>query len=103
MKRAGQSTSVLIMGLGVVGSGVVKALEQKSALITQQIGRSVHVTRVLVRNLDTPRSLDVPKSILTTDPADILDDPQVHLVVALLGGESPAFDFLRQALEPGNS
>ena len=95
------SINMGLLGLGVVGSGVVKALTQKSALITQQLGRSVNITRILVQDLDKQRSPDVPKSLLTTDPADILDDPQVHLVVEVIGGERPALDYLRQALQQG--
>jgi homoserine dehydrogenase len=98
-----RSINVGLLGLGVVGSGVVKALTQKSALITQQIGRSVHITRILVRDLDKPRPLEVPRSLLTTDPTDILEDPQVHLVVEVMGGERPALDYLRQALQGGKS
>ena len=98
-----RSINVGLLGLGVVGSGVLKALTQKSALITQQIGCSVNITRILVRDLDKPRSPDVPRSLLTTDPTDILGDPQVHLVVEVMGGEQPALDYLRQALQEGKS
>ena len=92
-----------LLGLGVVGGGVVKALTQKSALVTKQIGRPVNITRILVKDLDKPRDLDVPKSLLTTDPTDILEDPQVHIVVEVMGGERPALDYLRQALQEGKS
>jgi homoserine dehydrogenase len=98
-----KAINVGLLGLGVVGSGVVKALTQKRALITQQIGRSVHITRILVRDLDKTRALEVPKSLLTTNPMDILEDPQVHLVVEVMGGERPALDYLRQALQGGKS
>ncbi len=103
MNPKDRSINVGLLGLGVVGSGVVKALTQKGDLITQQIGRSVNITRILVKDLDKPRALDVPKSLLTTDPTDILNDPQVHLVVEVMGGERPALDYLRQALQEGKS
>ena len=97
------SINVGLLGLGVVGSGVVKALTQKSTLITQQVGCSVHITRILVREPDKARIVDVPRSLITTDPSDILEDPQVHLVVEAMGGESPALDYLRRALQEGKS
>jgi homoserine dehydrogenase len=103
VKPKNGSINVGILGLGVVGSGVVKALIQKSALITQQIGCSIHVTKILVKDLDKPRDVEVPRSLLTTDPSSILEDPQVHLVVEAMGGERPAFDYLRKALEGGKS
>ncbi|MBI4282569.1 MAG: homoserine dehydrogenase [Chloroflexi bacterium] len=95
--------NVGLLGLGVVGSGVAKALLQKSALITQQAGRAVRIARILVRDLDKPRPLEVPRSLLTTDVADILENPQVHLVVEVMGGEWPALDYLRRALQGGKS
>ena len=103
MNPKDSSINLGLLGLGVVGSGVVKALTQKSALITQQIGRSVNITRILVKDIDKPRALDVPKNLLTTDPTDILEDPQVHIVVEVMGGERPALDYLRQALQGGKS
>jgi homoserine dehydrogenase len=98
-----RSINVGLLGMGVVGSGVVKALTQKSALIAQQIGCSVNIARILVKDMDKPRAVDVPKSLLTTTPADILEDPHVHLVVEVMGGERPALDYLRQALQEGKS
>lgn len=97
------SINVGLLGLGVVGSGVVKALTQKSYLIAQQIGCSVHISRILVKELDKPRAVEVSKSLMTTDPSQILDDPQVQLVVEVMGGEMPALDYLRRALQQGKS
>jgi len=59
------SINVGLLGLGVVGSGVVKALTQKSYLIAQQIGCSVHISRILVKELDKPRAVEVSKSLMT--------------------------------------
>ena len=95
--------NVGLLGLGVVGSGIVKALAQKRALIAQHIGRPIHITRILVRDLDKARSIEVSTGLLTADPTDILEDPQVHLVVEVMGGERPALDYLRQALQGGKS
>ncbi|MDA0987963.1 MAG: homoserine dehydrogenase [Chloroflexi bacterium] len=98
-----RSINVGLLGLGVVGSGVLKALTQKSALITKQVGCAVHITRILVKDQDKPRAVEVPKGLLTTDPSHILEDPQVHIVVEAMGGEMPALDYLRKALQEGKS
>ena len=91
------------MGLGLVGSGVAQALTQKDALITQQIGCSIRIVRILVRDLEKPRAFAAPRDLLTTDSRDILEDPQVDIVVEVMGGERPALDYIHQALEAGKS
>ena len=103
MNSMDRSINVGLLGLGVVGSGVAEALTQKSALIAQQIGRPICITRILVRDLDKPRALELPPSLLTTNPGDILEDPSVDLVVEVMGGERPALDHLSQALRSGKS
>ena len=89
--------------MGVVGSGVAQALTQKSALIARQIGHPIRITRILVRDTGTPRAWRVPKSLLTIDPRDILEDPLVDIVVEVMGGERPALDYIRQALNRSKS
>ena len=95
--------NVGLLGLGVVGGGVFHALTQKNALISKQAGIPINVSRVLVRDPDKARPEGAPRDILTTNPADILQDPDVDVVVELMGGELPALDYLREALENGKS
>lgn len=90
-----------LMGLGVVGSGVAKVLDEKAGDILRTIGEPIKIKRVLVRDVDKPRSFVLPRTILTTDPDDILLDPEISIVVELLGGEEPAHSFLRQAISKG--
>src|SRR5207248_11640753 len=53
---------------------------------------------VLVRDLAKPRSIAIPSALMTADPADVLDDPEVDAVVELAGGEEPARTYLERAL-----
>jgi homoserine dehydrogenase len=87
-----------LLGFGVVGGGVVQLLSQKSAAIAAEIGRSIVVQRVLVRDPTRPRSAALPDGHLTTDPEAILDDPQIDVVVELMGGIEPAADYIRRAI-----
>ncbi len=103
MNPKDRAINVGLLGLGVVGSGVMEALTRKNALIAKQAGIPVRVRRVLVRDLEKPRSADIPTDILTTNPEDILKDPEIDVVVEVMGGEKPALDYLRQALESGKS
>ncbi len=94
-----QEVNVGLLGLGVVGSAVATALIEKSEMVSNRVGCPVRLRRVLVRNSGKERP--VPASLLTYEPSDILDDPDVDIVVELMGGEKPAHDFLLHAIEQG--
>ena len=91
------------MGLGVVGGGVAAALLDPARHVTRKAGRPVSLKRVLVRQPDKARCAPVPSGILTTDPALLLDDPDIHVVVEVMGGEEPASSYIRQSLSRGKS
>ena len=103
MSPKDKAINVGLLGLGVVGSGVMEALTRKGAIIAKQAGVPVRISRVLVRDLEKPRSPGAPREILTTNPRDILEDPDIDVVVEVMGGERPALDYLTQALEAGKS
>jgi homoserine dehydrogenase len=90
-----------LLGLGVVGSGVAHILQQKTDVYERQIGRPLAIRRVLVRDLAKKRDAAIDPSLLTTNAADILGDPDVDLVIEMMGGEEPAFSYLRDALNAG--
>ena len=87
-----------LLGLGVVGTGVAKALTQDLQSIQDKISCSLRLKRVLVRDIQKPRVLTLPPVILTTDPKDILKDPEIAVVVEVMGGENPAAQLIREAL-----
>ncbi|MBX5492781.1 MAG: homoserine dehydrogenase [Chloroflexi bacterium] len=88
-----------LLGLGTVGSGVAQALQTKAASIARRVGRPVVLRRALVRDLARERV--VPRTLLTGDPAEILEDPTIDIVVELLGGEEPAYQYMLAALDHG--
>lgn len=90
-----------LMGLGVVGSGVAEVLMEKADLLAREAGCPLKLKKVLVRDPQKRRSWDVGAKLLTTDPRDILEDPQIDIVVEVIGGESPAVDYIREALQRG--
>ena len=103
MNSEDSSINVGLLGLGVVGSGVFKALDQQSTLITQQLGCSVRIAGILVKDLNKVRDITVANDLLTTDPSSLLEDQHIHIIVEAMGGEKPALDYLRRALETGKS
>ncbi len=90
-----------ILGLGTVGSGAVKILQQSSADITQRTGRRLAIKKVLVRNPDKPRPVTLPKGVITTNPAEVLEDPEIDIIVEVMGGISPAKEHILQAIHSG--
>ena len=88
-----------LLGLGVVGTGVARTLLEKGDTIARRVGCPVELRRVLVR--DPARQRAVPGLTLTTSADEILSDPNVHIVVEVLGGEEPAHTYIRQAIAAG--
>ena len=80
-----------LIGLGTVGSGVYKSL----------IDENVEIVKIAVRNINKPRSVEVPQEKLTDDPYDVVNDSNIDVVVELMGGIEPAWDYIKTALENG--
>jgi len=88
-----------LLGHGVVGGGVSRTLRDKAETIARRVGRPVALRGVLVRDLS--RHAGANGVQLTTNPADVLDDPDVHIIVEVMGGEQPAHDYIRRAIANG--
>ena len=90
-----------LMGMGTVGGGVAAALLQNADAIKRKTGRAVRLRSALVRDASKIRQPTPPAGLLTTNPEDILSDPDVHIVVETIGGDSPAGEYLERALAAG--
>lgn len=93
-----QVVKVGLIGFGTVGTGVVKILQNNADLIARRVGRKVVLAKIADLDVTTDRGVTVPAGILTTDAKDILNDPQIDIVVELIGGHEPAKRFILQAL-----
>ncbi|MFG0335141.1 MAG: homoserine dehydrogenase [Maioricimonas sp. JB049] len=96
-----QPLRVGLIGLGTVGTGVSRILLDHAERVTRRAGRPIQLTRVAVRRLDKTREIDLPPSILTDDAAAVARDPDVDVVVELIGGLSPARELVLDALAAG--
>lgn len=90
-----------LIGLGVVGGGVARALLERGDYFARQVGATLVVRRAAVRDLSKPRTVDLPPGILTNDVDALLADPTIDIVVEVIGGEEPAGTFIRKALAAG--
>lgn len=92
-----------IIGLGVVGSGVANLLRERGESLAARFGASFRITRAAVKDLGKSRDAQVDPSIITTDPFEVVNDPDVDIVIEVMGGESPALELLLTAAKNGKS
>ncbi len=98
MERVG----IGLLGMGTVGGGVVRLLNQASDRIARRAGRRIALRGVLVRDLARPRAVDLPPgATLTSDPGKVLADPDVAIVVETIGGTDAALQLVLDALAAG--
>ncbi len=91
-----------VIGLGTVGSGVVEALQRGRALITERSGVTVSVKSVCDKDSVRLKILGIePGVVKTSDYRDLLKDPDIQVVVELVGGIEPAFTIIKEALSAG--
>ncbi len=94
-----------LLGLGNVGSGVWKILNDNAGEIAQKVGARLEVARVLVHDPDKGRRVSVPKGVLTTDADSVIDDPNIPIIVETIGcpGQNTnlAYDYMLRALRAG--
>ncbi|MDZ7728898.1 MAG: homoserine dehydrogenase [Dehalococcoidia bacterium] len=96
-----RSIGVGLIGLGVVGSGVAAALSRRREYYAQQVGASIDVRKAAVRDLARQRAFDLPQGQLTTSVDDVINDPEIDIVVEVMGGVDPAGDYVRRAIAAG--
>ena len=90
-----------LIGFGNVGCGVVKILQQRRSLLSQKIGIEIAIKKICDKDILTKRDVAVDKILLTRNADEILNDPQIDIVVELMGGISPAKEYITNALKKG--
>jgi homoserine dehydrogenase len=94
-----QVVGIGLLGLGVVGSAVARAVIERHR--TEDSLASLKVVAAVVRDISRPRAIDIDSSIVSTDPKSVIANPEVGIVIELMGGEEPAFDYITTALKAG--
>lgn len=90
-----------LLGMGTVGGGVCSVMARSSGVLYEKTKIELRIERILVRNLDQGRAVDLPRDLYTTDAEAVLGDPSIDLVVELIGGIEPARSYIAAALERG--
>ncbi len=93
--------SIGLLGCGTVGEGVIELTRRRAQKIAGMTGLTPMIKHVLVRDLSKPRGVSFKDERLTNNVRDILDDPQVQVVVETIGGIEPARTFILEAIKNG--
>ena len=90
-----------LIGFGTIGAGVVKILAENADVIQQRLGATLQIVKIADLDITTDRGVHVERGVLTTNAYDVLNDPEINVVIELIGGYEPARSFLLKALQSG--
>ena len=94
-----KKVKIALLGLGNVGRGVYIILHQNKEEIMRRSGYEIEISKILVKDLNKNRGVEVSENILTTDFDDILNDDSIKLVVEVMGGIEPAKEYMLRSME----
>ncbi len=95
------TTHIGLLGCGTVGSTVAEMLLTERALMEKRSGQRLALKRILIRDSAKSRNNSIPGSLFTTNPDDILNDPEIKIVVEVMGGVEPAKTLSMRAIKLG--
>lgn len=96
-----EPVKVGLLGLGTVGGGTVNVLKRNAEEIARRAGRGIVISHAAARDLNKPRICDTTGITLTTEPSAVVNDPDVQIIVELIGGDGLALEMVMRAIEQG--
>jgi homoserine dehydrogenase len=96
-----QNIKVGLLGFGTIGTGVVKIIQQNQAVLASRLGVGIDLVRVADLDTTTDRGVKLAAGLLSDDAQALLNDPEVQVVIELIGGYEPARTFVLQAIRNG--
>ena len=96
-----QPVKVGVLGIGTVGGGTVRVLKRNAQEISRRAGRGIEVVHAAARDLGKQRIADLQGIMLTTDPFEVVNNPELDIVVELIGGDGVARELVTQAITNG--
>jgi homoserine dehydrogenase len=91
--------TVGIIGFGTVGTGTAKILLENKTIISERVGFDIVLKRIADKDVHRDRGIVLPKGMLTQNAKEILSDPEIDIVVELIGGIHPAKEFILEAIQ----
>lgn len=92
-----------MIGGGTVGSGVFHAFQTNGALMQSRLGVKMNFRKIAVKAFDEPRPYEIPKSLMTLDWQNVVNDPNIQIIIELVGGTGIARTMILSALEKGKT
>ena len=92
-----------LIGFGNIGVGVVKILKERKSLLSEKTGLDINIKKICDQDIISKRNVSVDKGLLTRDPKEVITDPQIDILVELIGGIHPAREFISEALKKGKN
>lgn len=96
-----ENTKVAVVGFGTIGTGVVRLLLEQGARLARHAGRGLVLEQIVDLDVTTPRNVDLPDGLLTDDLSKVTDNPEIKVVVQVIGGIEPARTIMLRLLESG--
>lgn len=96
-----KNINIGLMGLGVIGGGVVKVLMDKPDTLAREAGSKLVLKKVLEKDQAKYGALDIDRALFTSRFEELIENPDIDIIVELMGGEHPAFEYMREALTHG--
>lgn len=90
-----------LLGFGNVGTGVWNILACNNDKVQNYLGKDVEIKKILVRDPNKSRNVAVPQELFTNDVNEIINDPEIDIIVEVVGGIDRAFEYMKKALENG--
>ncbi len=90
-----------LIGFGTVGASAVRIINENNLKVSTRAGGKIIVKRIADKDITTGRGVKIDKKILTTDAYQVIKDPEIDIVVELIGGLEPAHKFIIEALNNG--
>ncbi len=96
-----QTTNIGIIGFGTVGSGTVRIILENSDLIKERTGIKLNIKGIADLDIKTDRGIKLPKGTLVSDANKLIEDPEIDIIIELIGGTGPAKDLILAAIDKG--
>ena len=93
--------NVGLLGCGTVGTGVAKILIENKDLIRSRVGTILNLKSVADIDITSDRGLQFDKGVMTTDPYKVVTDPDIDIILEMIGGETIAKELILKAIENG--
>jgi len=97
-----KTLKVGMLGCGVVGSQIARLLVENKSDLTSRAGANLELVKVAVKNIKTKRE-GIPSNLLTDDAKSIVNDPEIDLIIEVIGGITPAKELILAAIKNGKS